>query len=80
MKRVRYECLTGDQNMTGPGRPGREDQASLSLMAAQAVGWDYSGLLARILGTAMPLPRYRPCGPSSLPRDLCRIKEAIMSV
>ena len=32
-------------NMTGPGRPGREDQDSLSAIAARAVGWGYVDLL-----------------------------------
>ncbi|RMJ03672.1 hypothetical protein CDV36_014802 [Fusarium kuroshium] len=39
-------------NMTGPGRPGREDQASLTLLAANGLGWDYKELLRRILGTS----------------------------
>ncbi|KAF2997707.1 hypothetical protein E8E13_006701 [Curvularia kusanoi] len=42
-------------NMTGPGRPGREDQASLTAMAAEGLGWSYSRLLAEILATAQPL-------------------------
>jgi hypothetical protein len=41
--------------MTGPGRPGREDQASLTLIAAEALGWDYTKLLQEILKTALPL-------------------------
>jgi hypothetical protein len=32
-------------NMTGPGRPGREDQDCLSAIAARAEGWSYVGLL-----------------------------------
>ncbi|KAK7512482.1 uncharacterized protein IWZ02DRAFT_471818 [Phyllosticta citriasiana] len=32
-------------NMTGPGRPGREDQASLCALAASGLGWDYAKLL-----------------------------------
>jgi hypothetical protein len=32
-------------NMTGPGRPGREDQDCLSAIAAQAEGWSYIDLL-----------------------------------
>lgn len=47
--------LTKPQNMTGPGRPGREDQASLTLIAAEALGWDYTKLLQEILKTALPL-------------------------
>ncbi|KAI1762443.1 glutathione synthetase ATP-binding domain-like protein [Hypoxylon sp. FL1150] len=42
-------------NMTGPGRPGRDDQASLTLMAASALGWDYQQLLRQILSTSRPL-------------------------
>ncbi|KAK7555448.1 hypothetical protein IWX91DRAFT_401441 [Phyllosticta citricarpa] len=32
-------------NMTGPGRPGREDQASLCALATSGLGWDYAKLL-----------------------------------
>jgi D-alanine-D-alanine ligase len=39
-------------NMTGPGRPGRDDQASLTLLAAQAAGWSYPQLLKALLVTA----------------------------
>lgn len=42
-------------NMTGPGRPGRENQASLTALAAAEVGWDYSRLLQEILKSAQPL-------------------------
>ncbi|KAI4593043.1 hypothetical protein KJ359_010129 [Pestalotiopsis sp. 9143b] len=42
-------------NMTGPGRPGREDQASLTALAAGGLGWDYPELLRKILGSASPL-------------------------
>lgn len=45
--------------MTGPGRPGREDQASLTAIAAAAVGWDYGTLLQRILEGAQSLDRFR---------------------
>ncbi|KAI5475462.1 hypothetical protein MNV49_001353 [Pseudohyphozyma bogoriensis] len=41
-------------NATGPGRPGREDQASLTLIAAQELGWDYPTLLCTMLGAAKP--------------------------
>lgn len=41
--------------MTGPGRPGREDQASLTAMAAEALGWNYGRLLTEILSSAQPL-------------------------
>lgn len=42
-------------NMTGPGRPGREKQASLTALAAAEVGWDYSKLLQEVLKSAQPL-------------------------
>jgi hypothetical protein len=35
--------------MTGPGRPGRENQASLTGLGAAALGWDYATLLNHIL-------------------------------
>lgn len=41
--------------MTGPGRPGREDQASLTAMAAAGVGWDYATLLQKMLESARVL-------------------------
>ena len=46
-------------NMTGPGRPGREDQASLTAMAAGGLGWDYAGLLTRMLKSARKLRTLR---------------------
>ncbi|KAF7591478.1 hypothetical protein BBP40_001524 [Aspergillus hancockii] len=46
-------------NMTGPGRPGREDQASLTAMAAAAIGWDYGTLLRKILASAQRLSVFR---------------------
>ncbi|KAI9035685.1 glutathione synthetase ATP-binding domain-like protein [Aspergillus affinis] len=46
-------------NMTGPGRPGREDQASLTALSAAALGWDYGTLLKNILQTAQPLDVFR---------------------
>ena len=36
-------------NMTGPGRPGREGQDSLLLIAARDLGWDYGDLLDAVL-------------------------------
>jgi hypothetical protein len=39
-------------NMTGPGRPGRDDQDSLTAIAARAVGWTYPELLINILRQA----------------------------
>ncbi|KAH6877053.1 hypothetical protein B0T10DRAFT_413736 [Thelonectria olida] len=50
-------------NMTGPGRPGRDDQASLTLMAATALGWDYKTLLENILETSAKLEDLRSLHP-----------------
>ncbi|KAH8673089.1 hypothetical protein BGZ61DRAFT_361829 [Ilyonectria robusta] len=50
-------------NMTGPGRPGRDDQASLSLMAANGLGWDYKEFLRRILETSKSLKTLRSLKP-----------------
>ena len=36
-------------NMTGRGRPGREEQDSLSAIAAREIGWNYSDLLYNIM-------------------------------
>ncbi|GKT43605.1 D-alanine--D-alanine ligase [Colletotrichum spaethianum] len=52
-------------NMTGPGRPGRDDQASLTLMAAEALGWDYPELLRQILHTASTLRALRELKPKN---------------
>lgn len=52
-------------NMTGPGRPGRDDQASLSAIAAAELGWDYPRLLTEMLGGAQPLRRLREMRPGS---------------
>lgn len=46
-------------NMTGPGRPGREDQASLTALAAAGLGWDYPMLLREILDSAQSLEKLR---------------------
>ncbi|WNG55449.1 biotin carboxylase [Archangium gephyra] len=43
-------------NMTGPGRPGREDQDNLSSLAARGVGWSYPELLLNMLRQA-----WSPC-------------------
>lgn len=45
--------------MTGPGRPGREDQASLTAIAAASMGWDYGTLLENILHGAQSLSAFR---------------------
>lgn len=47
------------QNATGPGRPGREIQASLTLIAAEALGWSYPVLLRNMLYTATPVASLR---------------------
>ena len=39
-------------NMTGPGRPGRADQQSLSAIAARAEGWSYTDLLLAMLASS----------------------------
>lgn len=36
-------------NMTGAGRPGRDNQSSLSAIAAQQIGWSYPDLLLNML-------------------------------
>ncbi|KAF2122082.1 hypothetical protein BDV96DRAFT_483194 [Lophiotrema nucula] len=46
-------------NMTGPGRPGRDDQGSLSGMAAEALGWDFPTFLKKILDGAKMLKEIR---------------------
>ena len=46
-------------NMTGPGRPGRGDQASLTAIAAERLGWDYPALLKQVLGSAQTLEHLR---------------------
>ncbi|KAJ4993129.1 glutathione synthetase ATP-binding domain-like protein [Stagonosporopsis vannaccii] len=46
-------------NMTGPGRPGRDDQASLTAMAAEGLGWSYGRLLSEILTSAQTLATVR---------------------
>ena len=47
--------------MTGPDRPGREEQASLTAMAVAAIGWDYGMLLEKILASSKPLGAWRRC-------------------
>jgi hypothetical protein len=58
---IRIDCRAGDDgafrlfdlnmkpNMTGPGRPGRDDQDCLSGIAARADGWRYADLLDAML-------------------------------
>jgi hypothetical protein len=45
--------------MTGPGRVGREDQASLTALAAAGIGWDYPTLLSHILESSSTLYELR---------------------
>ena len=42
-------------NMTGPGRPGRDDQDSLVSLSTAAIGWDYTELVRNIAAQARPL-------------------------
>ncbi|KAI1456958.1 glutathione synthetase ATP-binding domain-like protein [Annulohypoxylon moriforme] len=53
-------------NMTGPGRPGRDDQASLTLMAASALGWSYQDLLCCILNNSLTLRCLRSLKPREI--------------
>lgn len=46
-------------NMTGSGRPGRDDQSSLTAMAAERLGWSYGQLLKHMLGSAQTLEALR---------------------
>lgn len=55
----RIHFTNNNQNMTGPGRPGREDQASLTAMATAAMDWDYGTLLPNILASAQLLSTFR---------------------
>lgn len=52
--------------MTGPGRPGRENQASLTAMSAAALGWDYPKLLRHILSSARTLEELRNAKPATM--------------
>jgi D-alanine-D-alanine ligase-like ATP-grasp enzyme len=42
-------------NLTGAGRPGREDQDCLSALAARALGWSYGDLLKAMLAGAFQM-------------------------
>lgn len=59
-------CL---QNVTGPGRPGRDDQASLMGLAAESLGWDYPTFLQYVLGPALELGQLRNYTSSLLGRE-----------
>ena len=50
--------------MTGPGRPGREDQSSLTALAASALGWSYADLLQNMLQSACTIEDLRNTRPS----------------
>lgn len=64
---VRIDCRQNEQgvfclfdvnlkpNMTGTGRPGRDDQDSLTAMAARAIGWSFPSLVKNILHQAWNL-------------------------
>jgi hypothetical protein len=45
--------------MTGPGRPGRSDQASLTAIAAAELGWSFPTLLRQMIATATTLGALR---------------------
>jgi D-alanine-D-alanine ligase len=47
--------LNMQPNLTGPGRPGREEQDSLVAIAAGAIGWSYVDLLKNLLEQAWPV-------------------------
>lgn len=61
---IRIDCRAGTDgrfklfdlnmkpNMTGPGRPGRDNQDCLSAIAARAEGWQYADLLRSMLAAA----------------------------
>lgn len=38
--------------MTGPGRPGREQQTALTGMAAQQIGWGYGDFVLNVVKQA----------------------------
>lgn len=47
--------LNAKPNLTGAGRPGRDDQDCLSALAARALGWSYGDLLKAMLAGAFRL-------------------------
>ncbi|KAI1444026.1 glutathione synthetase ATP-binding domain-like protein [Annulohypoxylon stygium] len=51
-------------NMTGTGRPGRDKQASLTLIAALSLKWNYEKLLREILSTSRSLKELRKLQPN----------------
>ncbi|KAJ5168408.1 glutathione synthetase ATP-binding domain-like protein [Penicillium canariense] len=50
-------------NITGPGRPGRDDQTSLMGLAAESMGWGYPTFLQYVLGSAPHLGELRNYSP-----------------
>ncbi|MGE3333147.1 MAG: ATP-grasp domain-containing protein [Rhodospirillaceae bacterium] len=52
---LRLFDLNMKPNLTGAGRPGRDDQDSLSTIAARAMGWSYGDLLTDMLAQAWRL-------------------------
>jgi D-alanine-D-alanine ligase-like ATP-grasp enzyme len=68
---IRIDCRQNDQgifslfdlnmkpNLTGPGRPGRDSEDSLTAMAAEAIGWSFSDLAKNILAQSWSVPRPR---------------------
>ena len=63
-----FDMLNCIQNMTGPGRPGREQQASLTALAAAGLAWDYPTLLSGILKSSSLLQDLRDVGLSPVVR------------
>ncbi|GAA6008679.1 hypothetical protein JCM10207_001684 [Rhodosporidiobolus poonsookiae] len=60
-RRFKLFDVNSKPNATGPGRPGREEQASLTLIAAQQLGWSYQDLLRQTLRAAKSVnPRTPP--------------------
>lgn len=45
--------------MSGPGRPGQDDQMNFMGIAAGALGWDFGAFLQYILGSAQGLDELR---------------------
>ncbi|KAJ5716920.1 glutathione synthetase ATP-binding domain-like protein [Penicillium malachiteum] len=56
-------------NITGPGRPGRDDQLSLMGLAAERVGVNYTGFLQYVLGSAQKLIDLRDFSSSLLDKS-----------
>ncbi|KAG0643013.1 hypothetical protein HOY80DRAFT_948184 [Tuber brumale] len=50
-------------NLTGTGRPGRDDQESLCAMAAREFGWEYPLFVRKCIDTAYPLEEARAIEP-----------------